>query len=655
MSRFTTAKNVRRAARNFVTNDRETDSRLVNKGMQESTDFSDLVRKARTGDKGSLNELADLAGQRLSVYIQRIALRHDVTQDIVQESLIEMFKFLDKLEKEDRFWPWLRKIAINKLHHHYAREKSHRMASISDVEHTIADADRQEGIAGMVGDELRHVVIDSMAGLKPRYREVLVMRCYEEMDYDQIAQELGSTEFSARVLFFRAKNALAKQLTRRGLGKGALLGALVLFGKLTAPSKAAAAQITVTAATTKVGLTAAAAAVVVSGKAAVVTMTAAAIIAVAPAVIPTNDPSAYSPTTLVAGNTSLRSIAGQPVNNCWFFYPEGANGPVMMRQTRPIGSGSQSVCQWLQNDDANYHYDLGRNTVTINNYHMWDPDLSVARLPTDSPQLSAFLTRMDGKTFRFDPISKIEKGTLVIAREEADEPTRSWSTQHINVLNEDYFQCDWPEGVVVTDQRDEMHKVGWTYFRMTGQIGGQPVTGTGTMPLIYSAVQQVAPTLQLRIGDRIQIADGLDGTWRQDQQQKVRTTYPRGSFFDGLARPWMGLHTVDIIRRDAAVRQVEFQTRLSHDRNRSQVMAFSGNLRVVYTIDMNQDWIESISLAVRQPSGEWKDTGLLSFAYEQLSSSQDLRIDTRSVQGRETAASPGIQWLMTLAGTGDAG
>ena len=650
-----TAKIVCRAARNIVTNDRETDSRLVNKGMQESTDFSDLVRKARTGDKGSLNELADLAGQRLSVYIQRIALRHDVTQDIVQESLIEMFKFLDKLEKEDRFWPWLRKIAINKLHHHYAREKSHRMASISDVEHTIADADRQEGIAGMVGDELRHVVIDSMAGLKPRYREVLVMRCYEEMDYDQIAQEIGSTEFSARVLFFRAKNALAKQLTRRGLGKGALLGALVLFGKLTAPSKAAAAQITVTAATTKVGLTAAAAAVVISGKAAVVTMTAAAIIAVAPAVIPTNDPSAYGPTTLVAGTASTRSIASQPVNNCWFFYPEGANGPVMMRQTRPVGSGSQSVCQWLQNDDANYHYDLGRNVVTINNYHMWDPDLSVSRLPTDSAQLSAFLTRMDGNTFRFDPISRVEKGTLVIAREEAEGPTRSWSTQHINVLNEDYFRCDWPEGVVVVDQRDEMHKFGWTHFRIIGQIGGQPVTGTGTMPLIYSAARQVTPTLQLQIGDRIQIADGLDGTWRLDRQQKVRTNYMRGSFFEGLARPWMGLHTIDIIRRDAAIRQVEFQTRLSHDRNRSQVMVFSGDLRVVYTIDMNQDWIESISLAVQQPSGEWKDTGLLSFSYEQHLPTQGPGIDTRPLQGRDLAPSPGIQWLMTLAGTGGAG
>lgn len=219
------------------------------------------------------------------------------------------------------------------------------------------------------------------------------------------------------------------------------------------------------------------------------------------------------------------------------------------------------------------------------------------------------------------------------------------------MLNEDYFQCDWPEGVVVVDQRDEMHKQGWTHFRISGQIGEQPVTGTGTMPLTYSAVRQVTPSLQLKIGDRIQIADGLDGTWRLDLQQKLRTNYPRGSFFEGMARPWMGLHTIDIVRRDAALRQVDFQTRLSHDRNRSQVMAFSGNFRVVYTIDMNKDWIETISLAVQQPSGEWTDTGLLSFSYEQHLPAQDLGVNARSVQGRDVAPSPGIQWLMTLAGT----
>ena len=117
----------------------------------------------------------------------------------------------------------------------------------------------------------------------------------------------------------------------------------------------------------------------------------------------------------------------------------------------------------------------------------------------------------------------------------------------------------------------------------------------------------------------------------------------------------MGLHTIDILRRDAALRQMEFQTRLSHDRNHSQVMAVSGNLRIVYTIDMNKDWIESILLAVQQPSGEWQDTGLLSFSYEQHLPAQNIGIDTRPEQGRDLAPSPGIQWLMTLAGTGGAG
>ena len=56
-----------------------------------------------------------------------------------------------------------------------------------------------------------------MSSLKPRYREILVMRCYEEMDYSEIANELGCTEFGARVLFFRAKRALAKALSKRGL------------------------------------------------------------------------------------------------------------------------------------------------------------------------------------------------------------------------------------------------------------------------------------------------------------------------------------------------------------------------------------------------------------------------------------------------------
>ena len=118
-----------------------------------------------------------------------------------------------------------------------------------------------------------------MKQLKDSHRAVLTMRCYDNMKYSEIAELMGSSELGARMLFLRAKKSLGKHLSRRGLGSGALLTALVVFGKVTAPTKAAAAQIAVTAATTQVGVTASVIGVVAS-KATLLTLTAAGAIAV---------------------------------------------------------------------------------------------------------------------------------------------------------------------------------------------------------------------------------------------------------------------------------------------------------------------------------------------------------------------------------------
>ena len=77
------------------------------------------------------------------------------------------------------------------------------------------------------------------------------------MSYAEIAESMGCSEFGSRMLFLRAKKALQKQLARNGLGKGSLLAALLFFGKMTSPSPAAAAQLSITAATTQVGAVAA--------------------------------------------------------------------------------------------------------------------------------------------------------------------------------------------------------------------------------------------------------------------------------------------------------------------------------------------------------------------------------------------------------------
>jgi RNA polymerase sigma factor (sigma-70 family) len=222
--------------------------------MTDHENYAEFVRKARLGDRECLNRLAETGRVRLHEYVFRLTLQEDLTQDIVQETILEMYKVFNKFKQAERFWDWLEGIAFNKVRSHYGRLWRHKTMSLSEMGADVLGKDSHDGLAEMVNKELKQIVFRSMQELEPRHRSVLALRCYKQMPYAQIARLMGCTEFAAQSLFYRAKKALAKKLSRHGLGKGYLLAALVLFGKMTATTEAAAAQVLVTAATLKVGV-----------------------------------------------------------------------------------------------------------------------------------------------------------------------------------------------------------------------------------------------------------------------------------------------------------------------------------------------------------------------------------------------------------------
>jgi len=123
---------------------------------------------------------------------------------------------------------------------------------------------------------------------------------------------MGCSEFSTRMLFLRAKRALQRELSRNGFGKGSLLAALVLFGKITAPTEAAVAQVSVTAATTKVGLLAGIVGLATT-KTAIVSLTAAGALT-AGTIVTTSGPwkqGAESPRPWPASSQAIGHLAGQ--------------------------------------------------------------------------------------------------------------------------------------------------------------------------------------------------------------------------------------------------------------------------------------------------------------------------------------------------------
>ncbi len=608
----------------------------------------ELVKQAQLGDKECLNRLAEAARVHLREYVLRLTLQEDLTQDIVQESILEMFKVFVKLKKAEKFWAWLDGIAFNKIRSHYGRQWRHKTISLSDIGSEIATEENHSALADMVNQELKQIVLKSMRELSPRHRAILTMRCYRQMPYSEIAELIGCTEFGAQSLFYRAKKALAKKLSGHGLGKGYLLTALVLFGKLTATTEATAANVTVTAATLKVG-TAATLAAIATSKTAVVSLVTAGVIAggtvaVTQGIVKVdNKPQTTEAQTLI--NTPNHNQTSIDTEQCWYFFPEGVGRPVMMRLLKFNDSGENAYCQYLQNQGANYYYD--KNTIYINNSRMYSPELSVARLPTDSKDLSQFISHVEGKPADMEYVSSKRKGLLVISKRSNEHGNRIWRIdRHFNVLEEEYFQFNWPESARIVDNRDLMHKRGWTYFRIAGHINGKKVTGTGRMPFVYAASKRYGPWLKLQFGDGSKIVDTGKKARVFDKNSNVIARYEAGSFFEGLGQPWMGLHTIDTVRRDAAEKQVWFETKDIPKDSKTEVVLTNEQTKLVYTIDMEADVIEKITLSADDSS-----EGELRFSY--LQDIDDIGDEftpprTASYRSLQQQNPPGVLWLVKL-------
>jgi RNA polymerase sigma-70 factor (ECF subfamily) len=605
----------------------------------------ELIRRAQCGDRQCLGQLAQQAKKRLYTYVYRLTQDDDLAQEMVQESLLEMCKVIGKLKQSDRFWPWLYGIATNKLRRYYRTEQTQRRVAISSMKRKSTAKERQDGFENLVSEELKHIVSAAMKKLRTRHKAVLVMRCYDGMPYSDIAESMGCSEFSTRMLFLRAKKSLQKELSRNGFGKGSLLAALVLFGKMTAPSQAAAAQISVTAAATNVGL-ATTIACMATSKTAIVSIAAAGALTAGTVVMKSGpwNQDAKSPQPLLTNalNIGWFGVGNDSNLGLRYYFPEGPN-EAMMLSAKSGKLGDKSYWKVLQDDQANYYYI--NNRLNINNHRVWSPNLSVQQLPTDDKKMTEFICQVEGIQNTMEHIASRGKDLLVIAPQNRENDDNNlWVTRNCNALEEGYFQSDWPATTKISDNRDEMHKRGWTYFRVAGRINGQDIFGTGRIPFFELTSKRYTPWLKLQAGS-LKITDTYNEAYISEPSSDEAKKYNGGSFFKGLCRPWMGFHTIDTVRRDAAKQSVWFGTKLTSDDKFAEVELTCKDAKIVYKIDMKTDVVDEITISTDQGK-----TGNLKFTYLQSidNVNGDFVPPGRPRQHTTTQSSQGLLWLVRL-------
>jgi RNA polymerase sigma-70 factor (ECF subfamily) len=226
-----------------------------------------LVYEAQTGNKGGIERLTELAKERLFPYIYRLTLDYNLAQDVLQETILFMLQSLHKLEDVEYFWHWLFRTALGKVQHHYRELGRAKAAQLSEAQRLrinyCASASINDGLSEMLRKELSEAIFTAMKKLSIKHRNIITLRCFENLEYSEIAAMLNMSEMHSRVMFFRAKNSLRRKLAMQGFRKSYFLIALALFGVITTSAKASA-SCTVTATSLEAGFVASIAATIAS-------------------------------------------------------------------------------------------------------------------------------------------------------------------------------------------------------------------------------------------------------------------------------------------------------------------------------------------------------------------------------------------------------
>ena len=179
----------------------------------------ELIRQAQQGQQDSESLLAELTEQIIFPYLYRLTFNYHLAQDLCQETLIEMHRSLTQLKfhSKQAFFAWIYRTALSKVQKHYRLRGNRRLHKFSqsatpNLNQNITDPGPDQ-VDRLMQKELLQAAISAIRTMKLSYQNILTLRCFDGLSYDEIASIEGRSQIACRLMFCKAKKALRKNLS----------------------------------------------------------------------------------------------------------------------------------------------------------------------------------------------------------------------------------------------------------------------------------------------------------------------------------------------------------------------------------------------------------------------------------------------------------
>lgn len=179
-----------------------------------------LVVKAREGNQKAYADLMQRYKDSIYFMVLKMVNNKEDAMDLTVETFAKAFEKLDKYQPDYAFSTWLFRVATNNCIDFIRKKKLHTTSI-----HGMTDEDGDErpfqikadvlnpeetSIKKQQTEELKLLI----QSLPPRYRNLITLRYFDELSYEEIAQQLDLPLGTVKAQLFRARYLLGNILNR---------------------------------------------------------------------------------------------------------------------------------------------------------------------------------------------------------------------------------------------------------------------------------------------------------------------------------------------------------------------------------------------------------------------------------------------------------
>ena len=168
-----------------------------------------LVARFLKGDAAAFDTLFSKYQDYVYNIVYGVVGSAEESRDLTQEVFVQVYRSLPRFRQGARFATWLYRIALNKAVDAARGSRKWRFLPLLDdpgvAQHRAAEEDEPEFMyaQGEAREDIQKVLMRCPLG----HREILVLRYYQDMSIDEIAETMDCSLAAAKVRLHRARRA----------------------------------------------------------------------------------------------------------------------------------------------------------------------------------------------------------------------------------------------------------------------------------------------------------------------------------------------------------------------------------------------------------------------------------------------------------------